>query len=151
MTEIRPVDGGLFVVENSHQFDDCIAMIEGVEAVKVPGWKGIQRHPRSNDPPWMTDEAYLARMREIGRVAPSRATHIDWEDAPGFAASRGSRLLTATGSYRPGDLVGSSLACCATCAGRILLTRKASACRSSSRSGSCTARSTATTRRRARG
>lgn len=112
MTEIRPVDGGLFVVENSHTFDDCIDMIEGVEAVKVPGWKGIQRHPRSNDPPWMTDEAYLARMREIGRVAPSRATHIDWENAPVFAASRGSRLLTATGSYRPGDLVGSSLACC---------------------------------------
>ena len=32
-----------------------------------------------------------------------RHRHIDWEDAPGFATSRGSRLLTA--SYEPGDIV----------------------------------------------
>ena len=31
---------------------------------------------------------------------PSRATHMDWEDAPAFAASRGSRLLTATDSFK---------------------------------------------------
>jgi hypothetical protein len=36
-------------------------------------------------------------------VGVGRHRHIDWEDAPGFAAARGSRLLTA--SYEPGDVV----------------------------------------------
>ena len=98
LTAISPVDGGIFVVENSHRFDDCLGLIEGVEAVRVEG------HP-SNDPPWVTDEEYLAKMKRLGRAAPSRATHMDWEDAPGFAASRGSRLLTATDAFQPGDIV----------------------------------------------
>jgi hypothetical protein len=56
-------------------------------------------HP-SNDPPWVTDAKYLAEIRRLGRAAPSRATHMEWEDAPGFAAKRGSRLLTAAGSFK---------------------------------------------------
>ena len=81
------------MVENSHRFADCLSMIEGVEAVKVAG------HP-SKDPPWLSDTNYLAEIARLGRAAPSRATHMDWEDAPQFAASRGSRLLTAVDSYK---------------------------------------------------
>lgn len=95
LTETSPVDGGLFVVENSHRFADCLSQIEGVEAVRVEG------HP-SKDPPWVNDADYLVEMERLGRVAPSRATHMDWEDAPAFAASRGSHLLTAAGSFKCG-------------------------------------------------
>jgi ectoine hydroxylase-related dioxygenase (phytanoyl-CoA dioxygenase family) len=97
MTCIQPVDGGLFVVENSHRFDDCRDAIEGVEAVARPGFP-------SGEPPWLSDPQYLKRLQDVG-AEPSRVTHIDWEDAPRFALSRGSRLLTAMAAYQPGDVV----------------------------------------------
>jgi ectoine hydroxylase-related dioxygenase (phytanoyl-CoA dioxygenase family) len=63
LTEISPVDGGLFVVENSHRFADCLSMIEGVEAVRVDG------HP-SNDPPWVSDKEYLEKVARLGTYLP---------------------------------------------------------------------------------
>lgn len=95
-TKTSPVEGGLFMIENAHRFDDCRGAIVDVEAVRNEGWP-------SKDPPWVSDEAYLQRLKEVGRATPSRVTHIDWEDAPTFAQSRGSRLLTAT--FEPGDVV----------------------------------------------
>ena len=48
---------------------------------------------------------YMEQLKDLGRVAPSRSTHMEWEDAPAFAKSRGSRLLTALSAYQPGDVV----------------------------------------------
>jgi hypothetical protein len=66
-TPTTPVDGGLFVVEKSTRFEDCISMIRGVEAVKTADFP-------SAEPPWIQDEAYLAQLKALGRVAPSRTT-----------------------------------------------------------------------------
>ena len=66
-THTTPVDGGLFVVENSTQYEDCISMIRGVEAVKTAEFP-------SAEPPWIKDEAYLKQLKALGRVAPSRTT-----------------------------------------------------------------------------